>query len=227
MSFCLPSAPAQTVLAVSAALLFVITGCSLDYGKAENYEDEIPELSFSQAQFNRFDDNRKTMQIQAEQIEQYKNENSSFAHNVQFKTWNKKGELDTEGSCGLVAADATKEQYNLFDRISVKVYGQNIRLIAENLRWNGKTEQLTSGKNDTVSIERDDVTVTGKGFSASGVSRSFAFAKSVGGTITTKDAATANTDTTNAVASTNDAANTNAATVSSTDTQTKEKGDKQ
>lgn len=179
--------PAVALCAGIAAVIFSLSCCSLDYGKAETSEDVIPELSFTDANFNRFEDNRQTMHVQAEKIEQYKNEDSSYARKVQFKTWNKQGELDTEGSCGLVAADSKNEQYNLFDSISVKLYGQNLRLVAENLRFNGKTEQLTSGKYDTVSIERDDVSVSGKGFSASGVSRSFAFASNVGGTITTKE----------------------------------------
>jgi LPS export ABC transporter protein LptC len=179
--------PAAALSAGIAAVIISLSSCSLDYGKAETSEDVIPELSFTDANFNRFEDNRQTMHVQAEKIEQYKNENSSYARKVQFKTWNKQGEPDTEGSCGLVAADSKNEQYNLFDSISVKLYGQNIRLVAENLRFNGKTEQLTSGKYDTVSVERDGVSVSGKGFSASGVSRIFAFASNVAGTITTKE----------------------------------------
>lgn len=175
------------ILAGIAAVIFSFASCSLDYGKAETSENEIPELSFSDAQYNRFEDNKKTMQVQAGKIEQYKNDNSSFAKNVHFKTWNTKEELDTEGKCGLIAADSKSEQYTLFDNISIQIYGQNIRLIAENLRWNGKTEQLTSGKHDAVSLERDDISVSGKGFSASGVSRSFLFRSKTSGTITTKE----------------------------------------
>ena len=55
------------------------------------------------------------------------------------------------------------------------------------LRWNGKTEQLTGGRRDTVRIEKDGTIIYGTGFSASGVSKKFGFAGTVSGEIEAKD----------------------------------------
>ena len=55
------------------------------------------------------------------------------------------------------------------------------------LKWNGKTEQLTGGRKDTVRVEKDGTVLYGTGFSASGVSKTFSFAGTVSGEIETKD----------------------------------------
>ena len=62
--------------------------------------------------------------------------------------------------------------------------GQNVEIHAQNLRWDGKSEQLVSGSNDTVHIKKDNLELEGSGFSASGVSQSFHWSKAFHGTIT-------------------------------------------
>ena len=60
---------------------------------------------------------------------------------------------------------------------------ENIKISADSLRWNGKSEQLTSGRNDMVKIEQNDTVMYGSGFSASGVSKKYAFTGVVSGEI--------------------------------------------
>jgi LPS export ABC transporter protein LptC len=174
-----------TILLFSSVFL-VLPGCSLNYGKLENTETAVPELTFSNAQLNKYKSNRLTAQIEAERIEQYKNQQVSFARSAAFHTWNDQGEPSLSGSCGLLAADSGTDQYSLFNKIDVTLYSQKIQLQAESLRWNGKTEQLTSSKNTPVVISRDNFIVSGTGFSASAVSRSFVFTGNAHGTITDK-----------------------------------------
>ena len=167
-------------------------GCSLDYGKEENSEDTVPEFMFTGAHFTRVEENKRKLQITAEKIEQYKSDNASFARDAQFKTFDKDEKPDTEGTCGLISIDTKNEVYKLFNNIAVNIVSQDTRLRAETLQFNGKTEQLTAGRDDLVSVERKNATVSGKGFSASGVSRSYMFLSDVSGVANVDDKDSAN-----------------------------------
>ena len=173
----------------AVVLLAAVTlaSCSLDYGKEENSEDRVPEFSFMNAHFTRVEDNKRTLQIEAEKIEQYKSDNASFARDAHFKTFDKEEATDTEGTCGLISIDTKNEVYKLFKNIAINIISQETKLRAENLQFNGKTEQLTAGRDDTVFVERKNATVSGKGFSASGVSRSYMFLSDVNGVANVDD----------------------------------------
>lgn len=157
--------------------------CSLNYGTEQSSESTVPEFSFKNAVFNRYEDGTTSISLQAEKLEQYKSDGSSYAQNAEFKTYSKSGELDTEGFCQLLASNTNSKEYSLFDGISLNIYSQDLKLQAQSLHYNGKTEQLTSDRNETVTIERKNTVIQGKGFSASAVSKTYSFENQVSGTI--------------------------------------------
>lgn len=167
---------------VFPALLLAVS-CSLNYGTEQDSEASVPEFTFTRAVFNRYENSKISLSLQSERLEQYKSDGSSYAKNAQFKTYTKDGDLDTDGFCSLLAAHPDDEIYTLFDGISINIYSQKMTLKADSLRFNGKTEQLTSGEDEVVSIERDGTSAAGRGFSASGVSRKYSFAEQISGTV--------------------------------------------
>lgn len=179
------------ILLFSTVLFF---SCSVKYEETVRAEDVVPEFTFTQVDLNRYENNKLTVNFTAEKLEQYKNSSESFAKNIEFSSYNKKNELTTEGSCNLLAANTDTEIYTLFDNIQVSSKEDNVKFYSDSLKWNAKTEQLTSGKSNTVKIEKDDATIYGSGFSASGVSKSFSFSGSVSGEIITKDNSENDTD---------------------------------
>jgi len=168
-------------------LFLTFFSCSLNYGTEQNPESSVPEFTFSQVAFIRYEDNKMSMDLTAEKLEQYKNDGSSFAKNAYFKTYDKDGILDTDGFCGLLSVNSKNEIYSLFDGISIKIYSQELSITADSLRFNAKTEQLTSGIDQTVTISKKDTSVSGTGFSASGVSRQYSFSNKIEGTVIEKD----------------------------------------
>ncbi len=177
-----------TATCMSVALLTLFFSCSLDYGREESTEETVPEFIFLGAHLVRVEAKKRTMQVDADKMEQYKTDGSTYARNASFKTFDNNEMLDTEGSCGLVALDIHNERYRLYDGIAISIVSQEMKLFAETLQFNGRTEQLTSGRDDTVSVERKNAVVSGKGFSASGVSRSFQFLSEVSGSADVDDA---------------------------------------
>ncbi|MBQ0040390.1 MAG: LPS export ABC transporter periplasmic protein LptC [Treponema sp.] len=168
--------------------------CSLKYEEPINSEDTSPELQFTNVDYKKYKEKKLDTRIQAEVLERYKADGAAYARNASFFSWDENGELATEGSCALLGIDSENEIYTMFNSIFLHNIEQNFTLKATNLKWNGKTEQLSSGINDTVYLNRDDIEIEGTGFSASGITRSFEFSGSVSGTVTTEDDEEATTD---------------------------------
>lgn len=175
------------ILEILLVTVILFASCSLDYGHTDDTESSNPEFIFKNASFNRFEEKNLVMQLKAERLEQYKTDNAMFAQNIEFSTWNKKNELQNTGKCALLDINNKDKIYYLFKEILIKNIPQNVEIQAENLKWDNDSEQLTSGLNDEVTVKRDDLQISGKAFSASGISKSFVFNETVQGVIMTKE----------------------------------------
>ena len=142
----------------------------------------------------RYEDMKPTLEVSAASLEQYKNTNETYGKDVSFVSYDKEGKLETEGGCGIIFADTGTKVYELYDDIKLYNAPEKMRFQASMLKWNGRSEQLTSGRSDMVKIEKDDTIMRGSGFSASGVSKSFSFRGNITGTIETTDDKKENTD---------------------------------
>lgn len=167
--------------------LLISSSCSLKYSDTVDVDSSVPELNFTGTKITRYENDRITVEIEADSLEQYKNSSESYAKNLSFKSYNQENEVSTEGSCGYLFADTSKEVYELFNGIKLFNHSDKTNFYADSLRWNKKSEQLTSGVNSTVRIEKDDTVMEGKGFSASGVSKTFSFSGGVDGDIDTSE----------------------------------------
>ena len=147
----------------------------------------MPEFVFEDTKLVRYEKSDSTLELSAQALEQYKNSNETYGRNVEFISYDKEGNVETEGSCGILFADTGKKLYELYDGIELYNAPEKMRFYADALKWNGRSEQLTSGRGDMVRIEKDDTVMRGSGFTASGVSKSFSFRGNITGTIETSD----------------------------------------
>lgn len=168
-------------------LAAIFTSCSLEYYKAQNSEDSLPEFIFNDASFSRYENGKSKIKLQAEKIEQYKSDSSTYAQNAEFDSYDDDGNIETTGSCGLLEAKNSDEKYKLFKNINLNMISQKMEIKAESLSFDKKSEQITSDFDSQVQLSKDGMNVTGTGFSGSGVSKSFAFEYGVNGTIETND----------------------------------------
>lgn len=174
-------------LVFSSIIIFSLSACSLKYNDVLQADSVTPEFIFSNAELTRYENNRVTVEFNAENLEQYKNSSESFAKNLDFKSYDDYGELSTSGHCGYLSADTDSEVYTLYDDIQVYNKSNDTNFYSNALKWDSKTEQLTSSRSDSVRIEKDNTVMYGSGFSASGISNSFRFSGTVSGEIITKD----------------------------------------
>lgn len=163
-----------------------LTSCSLKYSDTVSVDERIPEFIFEGTKIVQCENNKVTVELETEYLEQYKDSPETYAKNIDFRTYDDKNEITTEGSCGYLFANTDKEVYELYDEIKVFNHSEKINFFARLLKWNAKTEQLTGGKNDTVRIEKEDTVIYGSGFSASGISKTYTMNGSVSGDIDTK-----------------------------------------
>ncbi len=157
------------------------SSCSLRYGMNIQDENNVPEFVFGGVSFSRYEDGEKTLSLSAEKLEQYKDGKSMYAKNLDFSVYDENGGVTNSGKCGYLAADTDAENYVLYDDIEIRNEKDNLTVLAESLKWNGRSEQLTSGRNDTVVLKKGETVLQGSGFSASGVSKRFSFTGNVSG----------------------------------------------
>lgn len=165
----------KRILAITISSLFIFLSCSLKYSQSYQDESNVPEFIFTDAVYTKYEDDAKKLSLSAGVLEQYKEGNSMYARDVSFQLLKKTGEIETEGSCKLLSANSDEEKYTLYDDIKIKNFDENLEVTAGSIRWNGKSEQLTSSRNDMVTIKKGDTTMQGSGFSASAISKKFAF----------------------------------------------------
>ncbi len=163
----------------------ILSACSLNYADENSPEERIPEFTFSNVKFLRYERSKITMEMNTDILEQYKNSGASFAKNTGFQTYNKEGKEETQGKCDFLSADTEKENYILLGDIYLKIFSQDMEIFAESLNYDKHSEQLTAGKDDEVTIARNDTEITGKGFSASSLSKTYSFDQAISGTIET------------------------------------------
>lgn len=166
---------------------FLFFSCSLKYDEVVLAEEKIPELIFQDTQLTRYENNKVTLELNAGVLEQYKNSSETFAKGVNFSAYDDDGKLSTKGACGLLMTNTDSELYELYDGIELFSQSEKVNFYADVLKWNAKSEQLTSGRGDMVKIEKDDATIRGTGFAASGISKNFSFRGTVTGEIETKN----------------------------------------
>ena len=166
---------------------FFLFSCSLKYSETVDAGEKVPEFIFEETKMTRFENSKPSLEMSADVLEQYKGTSETYAKNVTFSSYDEDGKLSTEGSCGLMYSDSDLKLYELYDDISLYNVEEKMRFYANVLKWNEKTEQLTSGRGDVVKIEKDDTIIRGVGFSGSGISKQFSFRGNVTGTIETDE----------------------------------------
>ncbi|MCQ2610531.1 MAG: LPS export ABC transporter periplasmic protein LptC [Treponema sp.] len=171
----------KSILALTVLISLCTASCSLKYRRDKLAENFIPQIVFSQAVLNRYENNKKSLALKTVKFEQYDKSNTVFAQDCDFVLFDEEGKEISTGACALLSADSDSEIYTFYDGISFDNKKQGIAIKGSTIKWNGKTQQLVSAKNSQLTLKKDDFEVTGKNFSASSVSNTFQFSQGVKG----------------------------------------------
>lgn len=180
----------------------ILSSCSLNYGNVSDDDSWAPEFIFDNVRMTKIDLGKKDSVIKAVQMEQYRDMDAVFARNVTFIVYNDDEKISIEGTCGLLSADNDNDMYMLSGQVKVTSYEQDLQIESATLKWNNKTEQLSNGKDELVTITtglkhqnpeyadpeketENSLTMSGYGLAASGVSRTYTVYNKIEGTIIT------------------------------------------
>lgn len=177
----------RIIIFATCCSAFIFPSCSLKYDTMTQNEDFAPEFMFSNARYTTIEDAKETSILKADILERYKGGKSIYGKDISFELYDKEGKIESSGKCGLLSSNSDTEIYILYDDISIKNEKDNVTIEANILKWNGKNEQLTSNRNDLITIKKDNTLIQGTGFSASGISKIFSFTGVVSGTAETNE----------------------------------------
>lgn len=170
------------------SICFLI-GCTLLASCSLNYEDNrkeslhsSPELSFQTVIFNRYENNKITVSVSADKIEQYTS-NVSYAKQASFDFWNEKNERQVTGSCKLMSIQTYKNIFALYDDIQITDIKNESEINASALKWDSGKKFLVSDKSKMVRLSKKKIEIEGTCFSAAEETNSFEFASGVSGII--------------------------------------------
>lgn len=169
----------------------LLIACSVYDVQSQIQDKESPEFIFYDTKMIRVEDNKEKIQMQAEQIEFYQNKDDFYLKNATFTVRDDDENVSAEGSSALIAAQRELDLYYFFDRVYINSTEHQAEIHTDNIRWDNKTEVLSTGKDDTITIAiKNDSTIlniTGQGFEAQGFDMTYAFANRITGTLVDVD----------------------------------------
>lgn len=186
--------------------IFSLVSCSLSYEVEEPQVSHIPELVFTDVEYLDYEDGMVSMMMHGKQLEQYRDDNALYGREISFSTYDQEGAVSAEGHSDMISINTSGKRYSLLGDVFVNSLEEDFALRAQSLKWDGVREQLAAGVGDAIELVRGNrqrevsfggaarqegggtsrIEMTGIGFSASAVSRSFQFSGEVSGTIYTR-----------------------------------------
>ncbi len=183
----------RKILTIVSLSVSLATSCSLEYFSPESENSSAPEFVFYEADFTRIKDNKRTVTITGEKIEQYSDGGVTFVQYPSFELYDTNQLISVEGSCDLVSADTDKDIYAFYGNVALISHEHKAKITAENLRWIGEDEIFSSAKNEPVSIaiensdqntnSKSTLFIEGSDFTASGFDFTYKFEGPVRGHI--------------------------------------------
>ena len=172
----------NNLILASTILIFSLSSCSLNYTKDEKKEyAKVPNFSFKNATYTQYENNNISMQLQSELLEQYTENSTFFALNPEFYVWNNDNTVGAQGKCKYLSINNSTSDYTMYNNIYIQDFQNDVFIQGDTLRYNAKTDQLSSGKGDLIYLEKGDTILQGKGFSASGLTKTYKFESNVKG----------------------------------------------
>lgn len=171
------------------AIILTISSCSLNYNKSAAHFEKRPNMVFKNIVLEKYEKNKITMKITSERLEMYETEKIWAGKNLQFIQFpkNKTDKNELSGFAGAALIDNSKDEYFLGKNVEFKSEEDGLKIRSTALYWLKKEHILFSPENQMVSIQKNnEVSLTGFGFSANTLSKTFELNSNIKGLIETE-----------------------------------------
>lgn len=171
-----------------AVLYIFLISCTFNYRDEALSGDSAPEMVMRNAEASRYEQAEKSVVFNAAILEVYDADRVWAAEQVSFVEYANDGTgiIELEGNAGLLLLDDKEGLYTLGNGTEFFIRDDGLRMRASDLQWVKKLHRLYGPETGMVEIIKDDgSTVSGTGFFANTLSRSYLFKDNFSGVIIT------------------------------------------
>lgn len=178
----MPFARVLAIIFCVNAVLF--TSCSFNYAEGLDGEKSYPDMEMTGATLSRYEDARLSLALSAGMLEIYDEDRVWAGSDVSLVQYqgDGSGQIESEASAGLALIDDSNAMYSLGGTVRFHLVKEDMRLLADDLRWEKSTNRLSGTKSGEVEVSDGNGTVLrGTGFFADTLSREYRFDNSISG----------------------------------------------
>jgi len=186
-----PSGHRAAARAAILAVALAASGCELQYPEAQAEGGEKPPTArFSGYSHTVVIRGEKAFELKAQKAEVYSSDHRTLLSGVSFAEYDPDtGELVSSGKADSAVFHDDTEDAEFSGSVFLQSKRQDAALDSEYLSWNSKEKRLEGRLDRTVTLSRGDGSrVSGAGFSAEALRRSFSFKEGVEGSIVDEEA---------------------------------------
>ncbi len=169
--------------------LFVLIGCTFDYGETESSAEEAPDLVMENVEYVRMESADPIARFRAERAERYENLGVMRLQNFTFEQFGTTvEEVNAYGEAGYASVDINTNDVLMDRGVKIEVDSEDIIIETNQLEWKDEARILSTGEKNLVNISQsNDTSFIGTGFSADARSRTWEFKGSVSGVYVHED----------------------------------------
>lgn len=157
-------------MALTAASVLLVWGCSLDYEDAmikETMAESIPDVVLSNVQHNLLREGKVTGRLEASRAVQYEKKNQTLLEDVHYREMDDEGAVQTEIWADRATWHSDTEDAEASGNIYVRSLKDEGEVFAPSLTWKKQDRLLAAGDGEEVVLRRDDGSeLRGTGFNA-------------------------------------------------------------
>lgn len=163
--------------------LFVLIGCTFDYGETESSSEEIPDLVMENVDYVRVRSADPIARFQAERAERYEELGEMRLQNFTFEQFGATvEEINAYGEAGYASVDINTSDIFMDKGVKIGVESEDIVIETNQLEWKDEAKTLSTGEENIVNISQsNDTSFIGTGLSADARRRTWEFKGSVSG----------------------------------------------
>jgi LPS export ABC transporter protein LptC len=164
-------------------ILFLLLGCTFDYGEKEPSGEEQPGLIMENVEYIRVRSADPRARFKAERAERYENQGIMRIQNMTFEQYGDRGkEINALGSAGYASVEIQSGDIFMDQNVRIDVETDDISIETYQLEWREEPHILSTPEENEVNIYQDNGTsFTGIGLYVETRSRQWEFKGDVGG----------------------------------------------
>jgi lipopolysaccharide export system protein LptA len=167
------------------AILISAASCSFDYRDSrlsDSLADQVPDNVLMNYEHTSIRRGEPAFKVSASSSKIYKSKHRAELEDVRFEEFDDGGEIVARGEAQHATVFTQSDNVELSGSVRFSHIPEDFDIEAPYLYWNNQERSLSGEESDTVHIERlGGSSISGKGFSSSGIYRSIQFSGSVEG----------------------------------------------